>query len=58
MVLGRDTLDWFPLVVTEFLFQVREVKYFEVLFKSNGRMEPDIKRWISAASAVMWCRRS
>ena len=40
-------------VGTKVLPQVEEFKYLGVLFTSEGRMEWDINRWISAASAVM-----
>ena len=38
----------------ELLPQVEEFKYLGVLFKSEGRMEREINRRISAAAAVMW----
>ncbi|CAM4549683.1 unnamed protein product [Leuciscus chuanchicus] len=53
MVLSRKRVA-FPLQVGgEFLPQVEEFKYFGVLFTSEGRMEQEIDRQISAASAVM-----
>ncbi|KAK3533855.1 hypothetical protein QTP70_032967 [Hemibagrus guttatus] len=38
----------------EFFPHVEEFKYLGVLFTSEGRMDHEIDRWISAAAAVMW----
>ena len=53
MVLCRKTVDCTLQVGSESLPQAREFKYLEVLFKSEGKMEWEMDRRFSAASAVM-----
>ncbi|TWW53707.1 hypothetical protein D4764_0113540, partial [Takifugu flavidus] len=53
MVLSRKKVECLLQVKEEILPQVEEFKYLGVLFTSEGRMEQEIDRWISAASAVM-----
>lgn len=44
----------FLQVGNETLPQAEEFKYLGILFKSEGRMEREIDRWIGAESAIMW----
>ncbi|KAK3519761.1 hypothetical protein QTP70_003904 [Hemibagrus guttatus] len=53
MVLNRKKVACPLQVGGEFLPQVEEFKYLRVLFTSEGRMECEIDRRISAAAAVM-----
>ncbi|KAK0149127.1 LINE-1 reverse transcriptase [Merluccius polli] len=53
MVLNRKRVECTLRVGDEILPQVEEFKYLGVLFTSEGRMEREIDRRISAASAVM-----
>ncbi|TWW75583.1 hypothetical protein D4764_13G0002450 [Takifugu flavidus] len=53
MVLNRKKVECLLRVKEEILPQVEEFKYLGVLFTSEGRMEQEIDRRISAASAVM-----
>ncbi|XP_051789808.1 uncharacterized protein LOC127529636 [Erpetoichthys calabaricus] len=53
MVLSRKRVECPLRVGGEILPQVEEFKYLGVLFTSEGRMEREIDRRISAASAVM-----
>ncbi|KAK3528654.1 hypothetical protein QTP70_007199 [Hemibagrus guttatus] len=53
MVLDRKKVACTFQVGEEFLPQVEEFKYLEVLFTSEGRMDPEIDRRISASTAVM-----
>ncbi|KAK3531365.1 hypothetical protein QTP70_018164, partial [Hemibagrus guttatus] len=53
-----EVLDWKKVACTlqvggEVLPQVQEFKYLGVLFTSEGRIDREIDRWISAAAAVM-----
>ena len=54
---GTSTLTWavkgLPGVGGELLHQMEEFKCLGVLFRSEGRMECEIDRWIGAAAAVM-----
>ncbi|TWW61064.1 hypothetical protein D4764_05G0011540 [Takifugu flavidus] len=51
MVLNRKKVECLLRVKEEILPQVEEFKYLGVLFTSEGRMEQEIDRRISAASA-------
>ncbi|TWW63622.1 hypothetical protein D4764_03G0006300 [Takifugu flavidus] len=53
MVLDRKKVECLLRVKEEILPQVEEFKYLGVLFTSEGRMEREIDRRISAASTVM-----
>ncbi|KAK0140998.1 Receptor expression-enhancing protein 6 [Merluccius polli] len=53
MVLCRKTLDCSLRVGSVLLPQVKEFKYFGILFMSEGKMEREMNRRIGAASAVM-----
>uniref|UniRef100_A0A669EEJ8 Reverse transcriptase domain-containing protein n=1 Tax=Oreochromis niloticus TaxID=8128 RepID=A0A669EEJ8_ORENI len=53
MVLRRKRVECPLRVGDEFLPQVEEFKYLEVLFASDGRREPEIDRRIGAAAAVI-----
>ncbi|KAK3512527.1 hypothetical protein QTP70_015639 [Hemibagrus guttatus] len=53
MVLNRKKVACTLQVGGEVLPQVEEFKYLGVLFKSEGRMDLEIDRWIGAAAAVM-----
>ncbi|KAK3565546.1 hypothetical protein QTP86_011913 [Hemibagrus guttatus] len=53
MVLDQKKVACTIQVGGEFLPQVKEFKYLGVLFTSEGRMDREIDRWISAAAAVM-----
>ncbi|KAK3512666.1 hypothetical protein QTP70_020883 [Hemibagrus guttatus] len=54
MVLDRKKVACNLQVGGELLPQVEEFKYLRVLFTSEGRMDREIDRWISAAAAVMY----
>ncbi|KAK3538287.1 hypothetical protein QTP70_034769 [Hemibagrus guttatus] len=54
MVLDRKKVACTLQVGGEVLPQVEEFKYLGVLFTSEGRMDREIDRRISAAAAVMW----
>ncbi|KAK3536646.1 hypothetical protein QTP86_015449 [Hemibagrus guttatus] len=54
MVLDRKKVACKLQVGGELLPQVEEFKYLRVLFTSEGRMDREIDRWISAAAAVMY----
>ncbi|KAK3536250.1 hypothetical protein QTP86_000153 [Hemibagrus guttatus] len=53
MVLNRKKVACTLQVGGEVLPQVEEFKYLGVLFKSEGRMDLEIDRWIGAVAAVM-----
>ncbi|KAK3535605.1 hypothetical protein QTP70_017246, partial [Hemibagrus guttatus] len=53
MVLNRKKVACTLQVGGEVLPQVEQFKYLGVLFTSEGRMDREIDRWISAAAAVM-----
>ena len=54
MVLDRKKVACSLQAGRELLPQVERFKYLGVLFTSEGRMERETDRWISAAAAVMW----
>ena len=54
MVLCWKTVECSLRVGSELLPQVKEFQYLGVLFTSEGKMEHEMDRRISAASAVMW----
>ncbi|KAK3549143.1 hypothetical protein QTP70_033348 [Hemibagrus guttatus] len=54
MVLDRKKVACTLQFGGEVLPQVEEFKYIGVLFTSEGRMDCEIDRWISAVAAVMW----
>ncbi|KAK0144408.1 Ankyrin repeat and sterile alpha motif domain-containing protein 1B [Merluccius polli] len=53
MVLCRKMVDCSLRVGSELLPQVKEFKYLQILFMSEGKMECEMDRRIGAASAVM-----
>ena len=53
MVLSQKRVECFLWVGSKILPQVEEFKYLRVLFTSNGRMQQEINRQISAVSAVV-----
>ncbi|KAK3544860.1 hypothetical protein QTP86_027529, partial [Hemibagrus guttatus] len=54
MVLDRKKVSCTLQVGGELLPQVEEFKYLGILFTSEGRMDCEIDRQISAVAAVMW----
>ena len=54
MILCWKKVDCSLWVGNELLPQVKEFKYLRVLFTSEGKMEREVDRQISAASALMW----
>uniref|UniRef100_A0A8C6NZ96 Trafficking protein particle complex subunit 9 n=1 Tax=Nothobranchius furzeri TaxID=105023 RepID=A0A8C6NZ96_NOTFU len=58
VVFSQKWIESLLQVRDEVLPQVEEFKYLRVLFTSEGKMEPEIDRWIGAASVMRALYRS